>query len=125
MGVASSRMTLLAPEFAVHRRTSTDAEVVAITGDLDVFTARGLRTALEEVIWRSDRSVVIDLTETDSIDTHALAALLNAARRLGRKKRAFTVLCPRPSVRRAFDVTGVSRQLTVVDALPAAVGAPA
>ena len=115
--MAPSRTSLLAPEFAVDRRTSGGAEVIAIAGDLDVFTARALRTALEEVIWRSERSVVVDLTETDSIDTHSLAALLNAARRLSRKKRAFTVLCPRPSVRRAFDVTGVTRQLTVVDAL--------
>ena len=119
--MAPSRTNLLAPEFEVSRRATADAEVVAVAGDLDVFTARGLRTALEEVIWRSDRSVVVDLTDTDSIDTHSLAALLNAARRLSRKKRAFTVLCPRPSVRRAFDVTGVSRQLAVVDTLPGTV----
>lgn len=110
--------TLLAPEFAVHRTTESGTEIVEVTGDLDVFTCRRLRAVLEDVIWRSPLAVVVDLTETSGVDTHSIAALLNAARRLGRLERPFTVVCPSPAVRRAFDVTGVSRQLAIADELP-------
>ena len=101
--------------FAVHRRRGADADTIAVEGELDVFTVRGLRTALEEVIWRSHLDVVVDLSAAESIDTNGLAALLNAARRLTRLQRGFTVICPPGGTRRAFDVTGVGRQLTPVD----------
>lgn len=105
--------------FAVHRRQEAGVDVIAVDGDLDVFTTRWLRAELEEAIWRCRGPVVVDLTETGSVDTHTLAALLNAARRLARRDRELTIVCPSAGARRAFDVTGVSRQLTIVDAMPA------
>ena len=114
--MALDRMSLLAPDFSVHHRAEAGSEVVVVEGDLDVFTTRELRAQLEECIWRRTGDVVVDLSAAGSIDTHALAALLNAARRLARRDRPLTVVCG-GGVRRAFDITGVGRQLTVVDAL--------
>jgi anti-sigma B factor antagonist len=114
----------IAWEFGVEHRTEDGLDVVAVRGDVDIFTARALRRVLEDVIWRSGRGVAVDLTGAASIDTHGLALLLNAARRLEGRGRSFTVVCAEPTVRRAFEVTKVERQLHLVDALDDA-GQPA
>ena len=108
-------MTLPTPHFAVDRHREGEVEVITVEGDLDVFTTRTLRAALEDVIWRTAGDVVLDLCAAESIDTHGLAAVLNAVRRLTRLDRGLTVVCPPGGARRAFDITGVGRQLTVVD----------
>src|SRR5687768_15798672 len=109
-------MASLAPAFSVRRHDAKGADRILVEGDLDVYSTRTLRSALEDVIWQSARDVVLDLSEATSIDTHGLAAVLNAARRLARLDRSFTVVCPPGGApRRAFDVTGVGRQITLVD----------
>jgi anti-sigma B factor antagonist len=102
--------------FAIERCLIGDAETLIVRGELDVFSTRRLRRELEDIIWRSGRGVVVDLCAADAIDTHGLSALVNAARRLEARGRRFAVLCGDGPVRRAFEVTGVHRQLRLVDA---------
>ena len=114
------RFPRIARPFDVHHREDSGREIVSVRGEIDLFTAPQLRSALEDVIWRSSLPVVVDLTETGSIDTHGLAAVLNAARRVESRDRSFVVACPGGGVRRLFAITGVDRQLRIVDDVAAA-----
>jgi len=102
--------------FSIERRVTDDVDTLTVRGEVDVFTARRLRRELEDIIWRSGRGVVVDLSDADAIDTHGLSTVLNAARRLQGRGRDFSVVCADGAVRRAFELTGVHRQLRLVAA---------
>ncbi len=108
--------------------------VLAAEGELDAYTMRALREALESALEDSrDDSVVVDLAAVSFIDSTGLALMLNAARRLTRRGRGFAIACPQEGpIRRAFHVSGLEDCFTirhglseaVADAQPAFSGRP-
>lgn len=111
-----------------------DAVVLAAEGELDAYTMRGLHEALEHALEDSrNGSVVVDLAAVSFIDSTGLALMLNAARRLTRRRRGFAIVCPEEGpIRRAFRVSGLESCFTirparleaVADAQPAFSGWP-
>ena len=55
----------------------------------------------------AERAVVVDLSDVRFMDSTGLALMLNAARRLTRRRLGFAVVCPEGPVRRAFDIAGL------------------
>jgi anti-anti-sigma factor len=107
--------------------------VLAAEGELDAYTMRTLREALEQALEGShDDSVVVDLAAVNFMDSTGLALMLNAARRLRRRRRGFAIVCPEGPIRRAFRVSGLEDCFTirhglreaVADAQPAFSGWP-
>jgi anti-sigma B factor antagonist len=90
---------------------------VAVSGDLDIVSARDLRDALRDAVREGDGPVVVDLTDADSIDSMSLAALLNTLRRLTRAGRRMAVVCPPGPALRIFEITRLERDLGVVPTL--------
>lgn len=98
------------------------AVVLEAQGDLDAHTMRALRQALEQVLeGTNEDSVVVDLNAVDFMDSTGLALMLNAARRLTRRRRGFAIVCQEGPIRRAFRVSGLEDCFTIRQALPEAV----
>jgi anti-sigma B factor antagonist len=91
----------------VAPRRVGDAVVLAVRGEVDIANKRAMRTALESAIDDARRAVVVDLSDVRFMDSTGLALMLNAARRLTRRRLGFAIACPEGPVRRAFDVTGL------------------
>jgi anti-sigma B factor antagonist len=91
----------------VDPRTVGDAVVLAVRGEVDITNKRTMRAALERAIADAERAVVVDLSNVSFMDSTGLALMLNAARRLTRRRLGFAIACPEGPVRRAFDVTGL------------------
>ncbi len=80
--------------------------VVTLAGEFDVYTVAAFRTELERV-GQIDRGVIVDLTGVTLLDSSgigALVSLLNQARSDGGK---VGVICPRATLRRVFEITGL------------------
>ena len=91
----------------VDPRTVGDAVVLAVRGDVDIANKGAMRAALESAMDDAERCVVVDLSNVSFMDSTGLALMLNAARRLTRRRLGFAIACPEGPVRRAFDVTGL------------------
>jgi anti-sigma B factor antagonist len=95
------------------------AVVISLAGELDLYNAEEIRTALAEAIATGPNRVVIDLAEVEFIDSTALGVLVEVHSQLGREN--LRLAAPQPGTRRALQVSGLDRHLpvrdTVADAL--------
>jgi anti-sigma B factor antagonist len=87
--------------------------LVALQGDLDLYNADAVRTALAQECMRKPRHLVVDLSAVAFVDSTALHELL-AVRTLLPDRRALVLRSPSADVRRALAVTGIDRILRVV-----------
>ena len=101
-----------------------DAIVVRLAGELDLHTSGPLRRALLDSIDGARGRVVVDLAQVEFMDSTTLAILLEARARLPRRED-FLLAAPGLEARRALEVSGLDRHLsvhaTVEDALAAAI----
>jgi anti-sigma B factor antagonist len=106
-------------ELNVSTSSRGDHAVVTATGELDLYTAPRLQTALAALLRGQERRVVVDLSGVEFCDSTGMNVLLTAMKRLKEQGGAFELAGPRPAVRRILQVTGLDSVFTIVDALPA------
>jgi anti-sigma B factor antagonist len=96
------------PEF--HAKTTLigrDVALVAVAGELDLYTAGEFAEALNEAIATKPGTVVVDLSAATFVDSTALGTLVHRAKLLGSSGR-LAIVATDPQIRRVFDVTGLS-----------------
>lgn len=92
--------------------------VVTATGELDLYTAPRLQTALAALLRGQARRVVVDLSGVEFCDSTGMNVLLTAMKRLKEQGGALELAAPRPAVQRILQVTGLDTVFTVTKAAP-------
>jgi anti-sigma B factor antagonist len=101
---------------------STDgAVVVRLGGELDLYNAPVVRQALADAAETKPERLVVDLSAVSFIDSTALGVLVEARTRL-ENRRAFLLAAPRVETRRALQVSGLDRHLSVHETVAEALG---
>jgi anti-sigma B factor antagonist len=90
--------------------------VVHLAGELDLYNAPQVRSALEEVAGSNPARVVVDLEEVEFVDSTVLGILIETRRRL-EDRAVFLLAAPGHDVRRALEVSGLDRHLRIVDSV--------
>ena len=108
-------------DITVTRRTENRAEVVTVTGEIDIATYHQLRAMLITAVDAGPGSVVVDMEAVEWIDSTGLGTLVGAYKRARDKGGTVQVAGASDRIARHFQVTGLSRLLgmhaTVADAL--------
>lgn len=86
-------------------------------GDLDAYTAPGLRAELHQATDDDDEAelVVVDLQRVTFIDSAGLGTLVGAHRRMRERGGRLRIVRPPPLVARAFELTGLDEVLDLRD----------
>ena len=87
--------------------------MLSVEGEVDIATAPRLLAVLNRVVPEAPRSLVIDLSRVGFMDSTGLALLINAHRRLTRRRKGFAVVCPPGPLRRVFEITDMLETLQV------------
>ena len=99
------------------------AVVVSLAGELDLYNAEEVRSALREVLAGEPEVLVVDLEQVNFIDSTALGVLIEALSKMT-DRRGFRLAAPGLETRRALEVSGLDRHFlvheTVAEALEAA-----
>ncbi|KAA9159769.1 STAS domain-containing protein [Amycolatopsis acidicola] len=95
--------------------------VVVVGGDLDMLTAPRLRGVLDELLARSPKAIVVDLTSVEFLGSAGLAALMRAHEQAGDVR--LRIVAPAREVHRAFTVTGLDEVLALYPTREAALTA--
>jgi len=99
------------------------AVVVSLAGELDLYNAEEVRSALLDACAGEPEVLVVDLDEVRFIDSTALGVLIEARSRMA-DRRGFRLAAPGLETRRALEVSGLDRHFlvhdTVAEALEAA-----
>lgn len=100
--------------FKVTTESTDRLETVEVSGELDEATAPELRAALERAM-AVDRSVLVDLSECEFIDSTGLSLLVEGQRKLAESSRAFAVCCARSEVSRLLELTGIDSTISLFE----------
>jgi anti-sigma B factor antagonist len=94
-------------------QTGPSAVVLALTGEIDLYTCPELKQELLRVIDDGATLVVVDLTGTTFIDSTGLGVLIRGIERLRTRDGLLAVVCVDPSVTKIFEVTGLDRIFSI------------
>src|SRR3954453_14590172 len=108
----------MAMAFSIEDR-SVDGEthVVAVTGEIDLFTAPEFKQRVSAPIDAGRPHVIVDLTETTFIDSSSLGVLIGAHRRLRRLDGSLVIVCSNDAIVKTFRITGLDGVFTIVGSL--------
>jgi anti-sigma B factor antagonist len=116
----------MAIEFGIEdRRIGDDTHVVAVRGEVDLFTAPEFKQRVMAPIAAGIEHVIVDLTGTSFIDSSSLGALIAANRRLKSRGGRLVVACDTDAIVKTFRITGLDGVFDVVRSVDAALGARA
>jgi anti-sigma B factor antagonist len=106
------------PVGEIERRDG-GAIVVRLVGELDLYNAPEVRTALHELTAEQPERLVVDLGEVDFVDSTALGVLIEARTKLA-NRASFLLAAPGLETHRALQISGLDRHLAVHDTVEAA-----
>jgi anti-sigma B factor antagonist len=116
----------MAIEFSIQdRKVGPDTHVVAVAGEIDLFTAPDFKRAVAAPIDNGVSHVVVDLTHTTFIDSSSLGVLIGAHRRLKLRGGSLTIVCDNEAITKTFRITGLDGVFTLVSKLDDAVNGDA
>jgi anti-sigma B factor antagonist len=104
----------MAMAFSIDDRAVDDeTHVVAVTGEIDLFTAPEFKQRVSAPIDAGRTHVVVDLTETTFIDSSSLGVLIGAHRRLKARRGRLVVACDVEPIIKTFKITGLDSVFTL------------
>jgi anti-sigma B factor antagonist len=96
-----------------------DAQVVRLTGEVDISNAGRLEDDISEVVPNDVSGLVLDLSDTEYLDSAGIRMLFELAQRLGGRRQALRLVVPDDSlIRPSLEVTGVGQAMAVHPSLP-------
>ena len=105
------------PVGGIERRDG--AVIVHLVGELDLYNAPAVRSALLEACAEGPERLVVDLGEVDFVDSTALGVLIEARTKLA-NRRSFLLAAPGLETHRALQISGLDQHLSVHETVDAA-----
>jgi anti-sigma B factor antagonist len=103
------------PKFSLSEEDVDDhTRVLAAAGEIHVSTAPRFQERLNAAIGDGRTRLVLDFSQVEFIDSTGLSVLLNALRRLSRRKGTLSVVCTNPTVLRLFEITRLDSTFDIV-----------
>jgi anti-sigma B factor antagonist len=99
--------------------------VVALSGEVDLYTAPELNAELLPLIAAGPSRIVVDMTEATFVDSTAFGVLLGAAKRLRLFGGELVIVCSNSNIRRILSITLLDRAFTIYDTLAEALAVSA
>lgn len=100
----------------MSRRSDGDRTVLALAGEIDLYTAPRLQTELTAALAGTDPArLVIDMSAVEFCDSTGMNVLLAAHRLACERGGELALAAPRAGVRKILEVTGLQSVFTVHD----------
>src|SRR4051794_36691006 len=92
--------------FDVTSSIADDSAIVAIAGEVDIYSAPHVHEELQTLIAKGVRHVTVDMSNIEFIDSSGLGLLVTTFKRLQALGGTMFLRAPRPQALQAFKVTG-------------------
>ena len=97
--------------------------VIALAGEVDLYTAPEFKQQLLEVIAQGAKNVVVDFSDTTFIDSTTLGVLVGGVKRLRTNDGQLSLVCSDRNITKIFEITGLDRVFTIYRSRDEAVSA--
>jgi anti-sigma B factor antagonist len=98
-----------------------DKYVIALSGEVDLYTAPEFKQQLLEVIGKGGTDVVVDLTDTTFIDSTTLGVLVGGVKRLRPNGGQLSLVCSDRNITKIFEITGLNKVFDIYESRDAAI----
>jgi len=88
---------------------SDNVSVIALTGEVDLYTAPEFKQQLLEAIAGGARGIVVDFSATTFIDSTTLGVLVGGAKRLRPQGGHLTLVSDDHNITKIFEITGLDQ----------------
>lgn len=100
-------------DLVLATRPEGDRTVVEVGGEIDVYTAPQLRSALNDAIAGGARHVVVDMSGTEFLDSTGLGVLVGGLKRVRTMDGDLELVCDSEKVLKIFRITGLMKVFTI------------
>ncbi len=108
-------------ELAVSRQSVDGVPVVAVSGEVDVYSAPALKESLTELLQGGASTVIVDLTDVGFLDSTGLGALVEARSATTEAGGALALVCNQDRILKLFSITGLDGVFSLHPTVDAAV----
>ena len=111
-------------DFSIEIDKKNSLPIIRVKGEIDVYTCTQLNTGFQSVIQDGESTIVLNLENIQYIDSTGLGTIAHAAREVHLAGGQILVVCPKPQVRKIFEISGLtSKNIILFDDEPRALGA--
>jgi anti-sigma B factor antagonist len=89
------------------------AYVIALAGEVDLYTAPEFKQQLLDVIGKGGKDVIVDFSDTTFIDSTTLGVLVGGVKRLRTNNGQLSLVCNDRNITKIFEITGLDRVFTI------------
>lgn len=87
--------------------------VIAVSGEIDVYTAPKLRDKITELVGTGVYDLVIDLSEVDFLDSTGLGVLVGGLKKVRAHDGSLALVCHQDRLLKIFRITGLSKVFAI------------
>ena len=104
-------------DLTLENSTAGERMVVAVGGEIDVYTAPKLRERLVELINSGHYHLVINLEGVDFLDSTGLGVLVGALKRVRSHQGSLRLVCTQERLLKIFRITGLAKVFPIYDSV--------
>jgi len=95
--------------------------VLAVKGEVDVYTAPRLREKLVELVTQGKHRIVVDLEGVEFLDSTGLGVLVGGLKRVRSHNGDLGLVCTQHRILKVFEITGLTKVFSIHDTVDEAV----
>ena len=102
---------------------SPETTVIAVSGEIDVYTAPKLREKLVSLVESGSYHLIVDMEGVEFLDSTGLGVLVGGLKRVRAHDGDIDIVCTQGRILRIFKITGLSNVFAIYDTVDDALAA--
>ena len=96
-------------DLSLSTRTEGDRTIVAVGGEIDVYTAPKLREQLIDLVSNGNYHLIIDMEAVEFLDSTGLGVLVGGLKRVRAHDGSLSLVCNQERILKIFRITGLTK----------------
>jgi anti-sigma B factor antagonist len=110
-------------DLSLETREQDGHTLVAVGGEIDVYTAPKLRDKITELVAAGHHSLIIDMENVDFLDSTGLGVLVGGLKKIRAQDGTMSLICSQDRLLKIFKITGLAKVFTIYSSETAALSA--
>lgn len=100
-------------DLSLETRQVDGLTLVAVGGEIDVYTAPKLRDKITELVNAGSTRLVVDLEKVDFLDSTGLGVLVGGLKKVRAQDGTMSLVCSQERLLKIFRITGLAKVFTI------------
>ena len=110
-------------ELSVTSRQEGARTVIAVGGEIDVYTAPSLRERLNELVAAGHYDLIVDMEKVEFLDSTGLGVLVGGLKRVRAHDGSLDLVCRQERILKIFRITGLTKVFGIHETVEEAIKA--